>query len=125
MVRNPKHLQHLSKVDLKTQNLITFKTFSRSNNNNNSKHYNRNVAEEKASGMYGLFLLTKKKRPASAKNPHELAKVSTAIQNQIQRPIERLFTNNAAINLVDQRKQQQSAVGVGNERWVMHPWNQD
>ena len=70
--------------------------------------------------MYGRFLLTKKKRPASAKNPHELAKVSTAIQNQIQRPIERLFTNNAAINLVDQRKQQQSAVGVGNERWVSY-----
>ena len=120
-IRNPTRPKSSSSIknNRRTKN-ITFKTFSRSNNNNNSKHYNRNVAEEKASGMYGRFLLTKKKRPASAKNPHELAKVSTAIQNQIQRPIERLFTNNAAINLVDQRKQQQSAVGVGNERWVSY-----
>ena len=99
------HVKPRHKVNKKT-----FKTFVR-NNNPGIKNTKANRAAK--------FELSKQ-RPSSARNYKELAKTSTALQTKISKPIERLFKEPLNYFMKDTSKQFQSAMGVGNERWVSY-----
>lgn len=127
VARNPSRPKSSSSI-MKPNNhrgkKLSFKTFTRARQNvrfNNipntrisSKVTNKTSNKSPATAQFQLA----RTRPLSANNVRELAKASTTIQNQIHKPIKKLFNEPATINLTDQQKHHQSTVGVGNERWV-------
>ena len=86
-----------------------FKTFVR--NNDGTKNIK--------TGEEAKFELSKQ-RPLSARNYKELAKASTLLQTKINKPIENLLKGPLNSFTKDTSKQYQSAMGVGNERWVSY-----
>eukprot|EP00943_MAST-04B_sp_MAST-4B-sp1_P005203 g5203.t1 len=120
----PKSSSNIIKSNSNRSKKLRFKTFTRtkqnvrfnniSNTRNSSNDTNKTNSKSPRTAQFQLA----RPRPLSANNVRELAKASTAIQNQIHKPIKQIFNNPATINLIDQQKHKQSTVGVGNERWV-------